>query len=170
MALFSEQKVVSGGNYKQISLSELAIGESCTFFIESFKNGTSEEFGPFTSAKGLQLDIESKNEASFIESAELATFILNTMLSNMRDEGKLEINSLYRIEKAWDRGQKLSGGRKAKGYGYEVFKLSASPSLIDKLASQYKELLNSDGEEADDGDEDLPWEGDKVPTPKRPKL
>lgn len=170
MALFQEKKVVTGGQHEQIKLQELEIGSSVTLFIKGFREGTSDEFGDYVIAQGLALDVDASDEATLINTAYLGSFILNTMLSNMRNDGKLEINKIYRLEKAWDRGQKLKSGKKAKGFGYEVFNLEVAPSMIQKLVSKYDALLSQqDGTESDDDDFDG---GDKVSAPKakRPAL
>lgn len=167
MSLFKEKKVVSGGNFEPVKLAELELGQSVAIFVKRFREGTSDEFGDYVSMQGLAVDIDESDENEFLNTAYLASAILNTMLQNMRNEGKLETGKLYRIEKAWDRGQKIGKtGKKAKGFGYNVFELEIAPSLASKLQRRFDELQNQDGDDSE------VTEDDEVPTPKakRPAL
>jgi hypothetical protein len=49
---------------------------------------------------------------------------------------------LYRIEKAWDKGQKFNDGKKAKGWGYKVFHLAMDPQTKTALSTGYKAAVN----------------------------
>lgn len=112
---FQEQQVTS--SLHQVKLQELKVGESVMFFITKFAERTSEEFGEFEVCEGLLLDTEkSNNFDDVVNSAIAASFIPNTMLKN----ANLQPNTLYRIEKFWNRGDKGPKGNKAKGYGYKV--------------------------------------------------
>ena len=163
MALFQEKRIVTGGQYEQMKLQELGIGESVTLFIKGFREGTNDEFGDYVIAQGLALDVDESDETAFVNNAYLASFILNTMLSNMRNDGKLEINKIYRLEKAWDRGQKLKSGKKAKGFGYEVFNLEVAPSLIQKLVTKHDALLSQQDSSDIEEDNEIPTSSTKRP-------
>lgn len=134
MALsFNETEVVSS-QYKQLKLNELNIGESVHFFVMDTEQRSSEEFGDFQTVVGLELDVSKANTMDeLVDVAEVANFIPNTMLQN----AKLQNNCFYRIEKAWNRGDKSPSGKKAKGFGFKIFKLNLDASTVSALAKKF---------------------------------
>lgn len=134
MALqFQETEVVSS-QYKVLKLNELEIGDSVHFFVADTEQRTSEEFGDFQVIVGLEVDTENATSATELaELSELASFIPNTMLQN----AKLQNGCLYRIEKAWNRGDKSPNGKKAKGFGFKVFKLNAGQPEVSALTKKF---------------------------------
>lgn len=133
MALnFQETEVVSS-QYKALKLNELEIGESVHFFVADTEQRASEEYGDFQVIVGLEINAESVTEKELIDTAEPASFIPNTMLQN----AKLQSGTLYRIEKAWNRGDKSPNGKKAKGFGFKVFRLNADAKTVAALTKKF---------------------------------
>ena len=143
MPLFNEKEVLSENQHNQFDISSLEIGESLPFYFDNTRGATSEEYGDFIIAQGLKVDIEAASVDALIESAEATSFVPNTLLNNKIDEGSLIPGELYRIEKAWDKGQKFSDGKKAKGWGYKVFHLATEPAVKSKLQAAYKGGTNA---------------------------
>lgn len=138
MALFTE-KQIQNNQLAQINLKELAKGESVTFYAGSIADRNSAEYGDFKVVEGLNLDANAGSIDALVDSASGAAFIPNTMLLNMIEEGKLAAGNLYRIEKAWDRDEKFSNGKKAKGFGYNVFELGADQDTKVRLRDAFME-------------------------------
>jgi len=142
MALFKEEEVVSENQHEQLDIKEMEIGDSFGFFFTSQRGATSEEYGDFVICQGLKIDLEAADVDTLVEAATAASFIPNTLLMNKITEGALLEGELYRIEKAWDKGQKFKDGKKAKGWGYKLFSLSIEPVVKKQLTDAYKAKVN----------------------------
>lgn len=136
MALFTEKKI-ENAQLGQINLKELQKGQSVMFYVGGFADRTSQEYGDFRVVEGLTLDEKAASVKALVDSAEGASFIPNTMLLNMIDEQKLREGLVYRIEKAWDRDEKFAGGKKAKGFGFNVFELGCDKDTLAKLRTSF---------------------------------
>ncbi len=142
MALFKEEEVVSENQHEQLDIKEMEIGQSLGFFFTSQRTATSEEYGDFTICQGLKVDLDATDVDTLVDSSNAASFIPNTLLANKIAEGALLEGELYRIEKAWDKGQKFKDGKKAKGWGYKLFSLSLEPVVKKQLTDAYKAKIN----------------------------
>ncbi len=142
MALFEEKEVLNENQHEQYDISALEIGESLPFYYASTRGATSEEYGDFIICQGIKVDIEAASVDALVGSAHAISFIPNTLLKNKIDEGSMIEGELYRIEKAWDKGQKFSDGKKAKGWGYKVFHLAMDPQTKTALSNGYKAAVN----------------------------
>jgi len=142
MALFKEEEVVSENQHEQLDIKEMVIGESFGFFFATQRTATSEEYGDFTICQGLKVDLDATDVDALVDTATAASFIPNTLLANKITEGALLEGELYRIEKAWDKGQKFKDGKKAKGWGYKLFSLSLEPVVKKQLTDAYKAKIN----------------------------
>lgn len=138
MALFEESEVLNENQHEQYDISALEIGESVPFYYVSTRDANSEEYGPFVICQGIKVDIEAASIDALAASAHAISFIPNTLLKNKIDEGAMIEGELYRIEKAWDKNQKFSDGKKAKGWGYKVFHLAADPKTKTALVNAYQ--------------------------------
>lgn len=147
MALFEERKIESV-SLGQLNIKELAKGESVMFYVGGFADRTSADYGDFKVVEGLLLDDKSPNVKALIESGTGSSFIPNTMLLNMIEEKKLREGLLYRIEKAWDRDEKFSNGKKAKGFGFNVFELGCDKDSLGKLMAKFLEAKSSNNSDA----------------------
>ena len=145
MGLFNESEVLNENQHEQFDISALEIGESVPFYFANTRGATSEEYGDFIICQGIQVDIEASSIDGLAESAKPISFIPNTLLKNKIDEGSMIEGELYRIEKAWDKGQKFKDGKKAKGWGYKVFHLAADPKTKTALVNAYKAATNKAG-------------------------
>ena len=142
MPLFKEEEVVSENAHKQLDIKEMETGESLGFFFTSQRGATSEEFGDFIICQGLEVNLGAEDVDTLITTAKAASFIPNTLLVNKIKEGSLLEGELYRIEKAWAKGQKFKDGKKAKGWGYKLFSLSLEPAVKKQLLDAYKVAIN----------------------------
>ena len=133
MALFEEDKVANSPFKEFKPNDEVAKGESFGFLWLSNGSGTSADYGEFVTWQGLKVDLTAASEEALLESATPIGFIPNTMLKGKEENGAVLQGNLYRIEKAWDQGDKYDGNKKAKGFGYNVFLVKAPAALIAKL-------------------------------------
>ena len=134
MAMFEEQELQGSSPYgKYAPNEELEIGESFCFYFKETSTGNSAEYGEFTLMNGVMFDCKADTEDKLMTSAELRSFVPNTLLLNKLAAGQMRPGQAYRIEKKWNRGDKYNGNQKAKGYGYGVFKLNASDELLSKF-------------------------------------
>ncbi len=159
MSLFQEKEVLNENQHEQFDISALEIGESLSFYFDNTRNATSEEYGDFIICQGIKVDIEAASLDALTASASAISFIPNVLLRNKIDENAMIQQELYRIEKAWDKGQKFNDGKKAKGWGYKVFHLATDPKTKTALVDAYRAAVNSTGiaEETEAGE-----------TPERP--
>ena len=141
MALFKEKEVQSENQYANFDLKEMVIGESIAFYFASRRTATSEEYGDFTICQGAQVDLSVDSVDALIASATLTSWIPNTLLVNKLADGSLTEGEVYRIEKAWDKGQKFADNKKAKGWGYKLFTISVDASVRQALGAKVKALL-----------------------------
>ncbi len=145
MALFEEKEVLNENQHEQYDISALEIGESLPFYYASTRGATSEEYGDFIICQGIKVDVEASSVDALVATAAAISFIPNTLLKNKIEEGAMIEGELYRIEKAWDKGQKFKDGKKAKGWGYKVFHLAMDPQTKTALSNAYQSAVNSTG-------------------------
>ena len=142
MALFNEKEVVSENQHEQLDIKEMTIGESFGFYFTSQRTATSEEYGDFTICQGLKVDLDASDVDALVSESTAASFIPNTLLCNKIAEGALLEGELYRIEKAWNKGQTFADGKRSKGWGYKLFSLSIEPIVKKQLTDAYKSKVN----------------------------
>ena len=140
--LFKEEEVVSENVHLQMDIKEMVIGESIGFFFTSQRTATSDEYGDFTICQGLKVDLDAQDVDTLVDEAVAASFIPNTLLINKITDGSLLEGELYRIEKAWDKGQKFADRKVARGWGYKLFSLSIEPTVKKQLSDTYKAKVN----------------------------
>lgn len=157
MGLFNETEVLSENQHEQFDITALEIGESLPFYYDNTRGATSEEYGDFSICQGIKVDIESASVDALVASAHPVSFIPNILLLNKIDDGSMIEGELYRIEKAWDKHQVFSDGKKAKGWGYKVFHLAMDPKTKTALKDAYKAATNKAGiaEETDTSGEEV---------------
>ena len=142
-ALFEEKKVQNEQKHAELDLKDdMANGESVGFYFNSTRVGTSAEYGDFTIVQGTKVDLAAKSIDAFVDSAEAVSFIPNTLLANKIEDGSFAEGECYRIEKAWDRGEKFKDGKVAKGYGYNLFHINIEPAVKKDLSNTYQSLIN----------------------------
>ncbi len=141
MSLFNEKEVLNENQHEQFDIAALEIGESLPFYYASTRGATSEEYGDFIICQGLKVNIEEASIDALVASSTAVSFIPNTLLNNKIDEGSMIEGELYRIEKAWDKGQKFKDGKKAKGWGFKVFHLAMDPQTKTALKEAYATAL-----------------------------
>lgn len=161
---FEEVEIGRAGDYKQIALRDLKKGGSVCFYLADVENRHSQEFGDFTACVGLEIDEHLNSLEEILSEAVCASFIPNTQISNMLNEGLLETNQLYRFVKEWDKGEKFHNGKTAKGYGYNVIKLTLPITHHGKFAATFKKLKYAQAEEVA-AEEEV-----KTPVRSKPRL
>lgn len=140
---FQETKVEFRDTHEQLALPDLEKGESIWFLWLSIREANSPEYGPFQIIQGLKLDQTTSNEQDFISTSSPASFIPNTMLKNAIENGGLIKGFAYKIVKAWNKDDKFAGGKKAKGHGFELYKLAIPEPLLNKLHKRYEQLTQA---------------------------
>lgn len=133
MALFEEKKV-EGKFADTIKLADMNIGESVVFYFGLFKDLPANEFGESVVWEGLQLDTTKASPKEAVENSIFVSLWPNTQLRRMNASGSIIAGRLYRIEKAWNRGDKFKG-KPAKGFGYNVFELNLNEELKSLLTT-----------------------------------
>lgn len=148
MAIFTEEKELQGGALRRLNLNEeLGKQESVYLYVGRFETRTSREYGDFVAMEGLIIDNDAKSLDKAIEKSEGVSFIPNTMLLNLIKDDTIVAGRVYRVMKAWDRGEKFSDGRQAKGYGYKVFEVNSDASTRNKLKVKFQAVLSGGEEE-----------------------
>ncbi len=138
MSFLNEEKIDLQNPHEQVKLQDLEKGESIGFFWVKMRDANSDEYGDFQIMEGLQVDLSADSEQALIDSAKPISTVPNTMLLNNIEQGGMVRGELYRLEKAWDKGEKFKGGVKAKGYGYNTYRIKAPESLLKSLDALYK--------------------------------
>jgi hypothetical protein len=142
--MFEEQELSGNSPYASFSPNEdLNVGESFCIYFKETAEATSPEYGEFTVLNGVKFNCSAATEQELIDSMELASFVPNTLLLNKIASNSMRAGDAYRIEKKWNRGDKYDGNKKAKGYGYSVYKLSASNELLNKFEAFISENLGT---------------------------
>lgn len=140
---FQEIKVGFKDTHEQLVLADLEKGESVWFLWLSVRETNSVEYGPFQVIQGLKLNSEKNSEDEFVSSSTPASFIPNTMLKNAIESGGLVKGFAYKIVKAWNKDDKFAGGKKAKGHGFELYKLAIPEPLLNKLHKRYNQCTEA---------------------------
>lgn len=132
-----EEKKISGGELAQLNIKEMEKGASILFYVGNFADRSSADFGDFKIVEGLLVDEKADNLDALVATAEGASFIPNTMLLNMITEERIVPGKLYRIEKAWDRDEKFENGKKAKGFGFNLYELACDKDTLGKFLLRF---------------------------------
>ena len=143
MALFKEDKVEQSGIFEQKDLSDLTpnIGDDIGFYFASTETRTSDEYGEFIIAEGLQVDLTATSVEAMLETAKPINFIPRTVLENKFHEGAFNVGELYRLEKTVNRGDMIKG-KKVRYYAWDLFKINADTATLKSLS---KTLLDLQG-------------------------
>ena len=136
MGFLGQEEKVSDSKFAEFKPNDdLPKGDSFGFFYFQNGSGKSAEYGDFITWQGVKVDLAAASPEAFIESATLIGFIPNTMLKNKQDNGAVAAHTLYRIEKAWDQGDKYDGNKKAKGFGYNMYRVNIDTELVNQLSA-----------------------------------
>jgi len=119
-------------------------GDTIDFFWVDTAERVSQQYGTFEVLLGLKLNDLSSVDAA-VKSAELMSLIPHTIIRNRIEDGTMVKEELYRITRAWDRGEKFADGRIAKSYGYDIKHLVLAEPDRRALIKRYRELLEGDG-------------------------
>lgn len=133
MAMFQEEELKGSSPYEPFALNELEKGESVCFYFKETQEVTSPEYGEFTVMNGVRFDCSASTEEELEKSMKCISMPANTLLLNKIVSGVMRPGIAYRLEKAWNKGDKYDGNKKARGHGYKVFKLNASDELLRKF-------------------------------------
>lgn len=149
MALFTEEKELQqSGALRRLNLNEeLNKEESVYIYVGRFETRSSREYGDFTALDGLLIDNDAKSLNEAIEESEGISLIPNAMLLNLIKNDTIVAGRVYRVMKAWDRGEKFGDGRQAKGYGYKVFEVSSDASTRSSLKAKFQAIISGGEEE-----------------------
>lgn len=142
LGLFSEEEILNENRHLQYKLQDLALNASIGFYFDNTAERTSAEFGDFTVAQGLLVDLGAASIDAFVADVKPISFVLNTMLMNKVIDGALVPGEAYRISKIWDKNQKFADRTVAKGYGYGLFHQNIPPAVKAQLKEAYKAVLN----------------------------
>lgn len=143
-ALFEEEKVEGKSPYKDLLIGDAKNGEVWFFYYDNKTSATSKEYGEFTILQGVAFNGSLKTIETIAESAYLASLIPNTLLLNVMKQGGLVRGEAYKVVKKWSKGDGYDDKdpkKKAKGHGFEVFRLKTSDTLLDALKSKHDTLL-----------------------------
>lgn len=132
-----EEKKVDRGELAQLNITEMEKGASILFYIGNFVDRSSAEYGDFKVVEGLLVDERARDLDALVATAEGASFIPNTMLLNMINDKKIVSGSFYRIEKAWDKDEKFENGKKAKGFGFDVFEIACDNDTLGRFLLRF---------------------------------
>lgn len=123
-----------------VKINEMPIGEALFFFYTNRKEIENTAYGNFEVWQGLELDVTKSNENDLIMYSKAVSFAVNTFLKNLEKSNLVVFNNLYKIQKEWNKGDKFTGGKVAKGYGYKVSRLKITHDFVKKLSEHYTTL------------------------------
>lgn len=127
-----EEEVKGSSLYEPFPLNEMEKGQSVCVYFKETREARSTEFGEFTVMNGVKFDCKASTLDELKNSMALKSMPLNVMLLNKIAAGAMRPGLFYRLEKAWNKGDKVpnSKNKRARGHGYNVFKLQAPENLI----------------------------------------
>lgn len=161
--IMGEEELKGSSPYAPFALNELEKGDSVCFYFKETNQVTSHEFGEFTVMNGVKFDCNADTIEKLKSSMGLTSMPANTMLLNKIASGVMRPGNAYRIEKAWNKGDKSPSGKRAKGHGYNIFKLM----VPDAVLAEFDSFINSSlGTKPINGEIAQKEEADTAPRPK----
>jgi hypothetical protein len=144
MSFFTEEKVDTKSPYTDLGFGDADNGTIWYFFYDNKKKATSKDYGDFEIIQGVNFDGTKKSQDEILATVKLAGFIPNTLIKNMMSNGGLIRGEAYKIVKKWSKDDKYDPKNpklKAKGHGYEFFRLKAPDSFLEALKKKHDELF-----------------------------
>lgn len=144
MSMFQEEQVSSKSPYADFKLGEADNDTVWFFYFDNQTTANSPEYGEFTILQGLGFDGELKTQDELLKSAVLNSFIPNTLIHNIMKNGGIVRGEAYKIVKKWTKGDSFDPKdkkKKAKGHGYEFFRLKAPDSFLNALKAKHDSLV-----------------------------
>ncbi len=141
MSLFTTEEVNGNSPYAEFKLGDMEKGEAIGFMQFTHDKATSAEYGDFQIEQGIKFDANAQTEAQLLSSMSLVGVIFNTMLKNFVKNGAIRYETPYIITKAWDKGDKYDGNKRAKGNGFKVAKVNLPANILDKMVAWHNEQL-----------------------------
>ena len=152
MPLFEEEVVKGNSPYGENKIAEYEKGQSIGFMYVNEKTANSSEYGEFKVWQGVTFDPAAETEAELLKSLALGSIIPNMLLCNKQDNGAIIPGEMYRIEKAWNKGDTFDGNKKAKGHGYVLYHLKLSTAILKKVKTFHDEAMNLNVKEEESTD------------------
>ena len=129
--IMGEEELKGSSPYEPFALNELEKGKSVCFYFKETKEVMSPEFGEFTVMNGTKFSCAATTLDELKNSMELRSMPANTMLLNKIAAGVMRPGNAYRIEKAWNKGDKVpNSNKRAKGHGYNIYKLMVPDAVL----------------------------------------
>ena len=142
MALYTTEDVNGNSPYAEFKIGEMEIKEAIGFMQFTKATATSAEYGDFQIEQGVRFDTEAQTEDELLASLSLVGIIFNTQLRNFVKNGAIRYETPYIISKAWNKGDKYDGNKRAKGNGFKVQKVGLPTPLLEKITAWHGEQLN----------------------------
>jgi len=142
MALFETEEVSGNSPYKDLNIGDKDNGYTVGFLFLAKDKAVSAEYGEFSIWQGVSFDPEATTEKQLLDSLELASLIPNTMLKNFEKNGAFKFETPYILTKAWSKGDKYEGNKRAKGHGWKVEKVKLPTSILSKMIAFHNDALN----------------------------
>lgn len=141
--LFTEELVDAKSPYTDLSIGDADNGAIWYFYYDNKTSATSKDYGEFTILQGVSFDGTQKTIEDILASAKLASFIPNTLIHNIIKQGGLIRGEAYKIVKKWSKDDKWDPKdpkKRAKGHGFEFFRLKASDAFLSALKQKHNDL------------------------------
>ena len=143
-ALFTEELVDSKSPYTDLQIGDADNGTTWYWFYDNKTTANSRDYGEFTILQGVSFDGTKKTIEDILSTAKLASFIPNTLIHNIIKQGGLARGEAYKIVKKWSKDDKYDvkdPKKRAKGHGFEFFRLKASDAFLSSLKKKHDALL-----------------------------
>ncbi len=143
-ALFTEELVDSKSPYTDLKIGEADNGTVWFFYYDNKTSATSKDYGAFDILQGVTFDGTKKTIEDILGTTGLASFIPNTLILNIIKQGGLVRGEAYKIVKKWSKDDKYDpkdAKKKAKGHGFEFYRLKASDAFLSELKKKHDALL-----------------------------
>jgi len=137
MSFIQSQEEVKGSSpFQEFKFEE--VGDKITFVFVGKNKRNSSEWGEFPVAEVVAFNPEAKSIDAAVESAELKSFVLTTVLNNQVDNGLIVPGEAYTVEFVMDKGDKYTDKKtgkqaRAKAKHFKVVRLGVPTEAIQKL-------------------------------------
>lgn len=144
MELQYSEKIENLSKYTAFKFEE--VGDSLTLLFTEIGEAESVQYGKFNTFCGVSFNPELGSVDEAISTINMQSFVINTVIQNLIDTGRIKLGSVYKVTLTSQKGQKYVDKkgveRKTNSKHYEVVQVTGIP---DELMSALNERVEVSG-------------------------
>lgn len=144
MELQYSEKIENLRKYAEFKFEE--VGDSITLYYTENEEAESVQYGKFNTLCGVSFNPEASSVEEAVSSLELRNFVINTVIKNLIDNGRVKVGRVYKFSLTSKKDQKYidkhGAEKKTRSKHYEVVEVIGIPQ---ELMQAIKDFANTSG-------------------------